>query len=136
MGNTIDSSNTVWVSLHCWPDPLAAIKKYALEHLSFDRLLQDHDLRKPAIDTVDSISGHKNKWHAPSPYRVGDGVNHFSIKVDVENRRMKVLAPGCGHCICHSTEWTYHIKAKLSQHVTHHHTGERFVLDQQKPDFP
>ncbi len=67
--------------------PVAAIKKYALEHLSFDRLLQDQDLRKPAIDTFDSISGHKNKWHAPSPYRIGDGVKHFSINVDVENRR-------------------------------------------------
>jgi hypothetical protein len=59
LGKTIDSSNTVWVSLQCLPDPLAAIKKYALEHLSFDRLLQDQDLRKPAIDTFDSISGHK-----------------------------------------------------------------------------
>ena len=116
-----------------FPELLAAIKKYALEHLSFDRLLQDQDLCKPSIDTFGSISGHKNKWHAPSYHRVGDGVNHFSIKVDVENRRMKVLVPDYGHCICHSTEWSHHMKAKLSQHVTHHHTGERLVLDQQKP---
>ena len=45
-----------------FPELLAAIKKYALEHLSFDRLLQDQDLCKPSIDTFGSISGHKNKW--------------------------------------------------------------------------
>jgi hypothetical protein len=43
---------------------------------------------------------------APSHHRVGDGVNHFSIKINVENRCMKVLAPDCGHCICHASSST------------------------------
>ena len=33
------ASNAVWETPQCLPGPLAAIKKYALEHLSFDRLL-------------------------------------------------------------------------------------------------
>src|SRR5258708_29327359 len=92
------------LSPYCFPEASAAVDKYAMQHLSFDRLLQDRHLSKPAIDAFGTISGHEYKRHAPRHHRIGDGVNHFSIKIDVENGRLKVLAPDCRHRIRHATE--------------------------------
>src|SRR3977135_3263618 len=58
---------------YCFAETPAAAE-YVLEHLSFDRLLQDGNLSKPAVDAFGTISGHKNKWHAARQHRVGDRV--------------------------------------------------------------
>src|SRR5205814_7555254 len=42
-------------------ESVAAVEKHALEHLSFDRLLQNRDPGKSAIDPFGPIPGHKNK---------------------------------------------------------------------------
>src|SRR5580693_5497935 len=95
------------------PEALAAVNKYVLEHLSFDRLLQDRDLSKPAIDALGTVSGHKDKRHAQRQHRIGHRIDHFAVEIDVENGRLKVSTPDRGHRIRHAAERTDHIKTEI-----------------------
>src|SRR5207302_288463 len=61
---------------------VAGRRKYALQGVSFDRLLQDRHMGKSAVDAFGSVSGQKDQRHSPSCDQIGHGVHESAAQID------------------------------------------------------
>jgi hypothetical protein len=109
--------------------------KDSLQHVSFDRFLQNRNLAETRIYAVGVIASDEDERHAAHTQDFRHRINKTIAKIDIEHCGVEMSFSGRRQSLRRCVQRADHLIAEFVQCLLDHHGDERFVLNQQHTRF-
>src|SRR5579863_2517788 len=102
-----------------------------LQHLPFDRLLQDRYVAEPVVDSIGLVAGEENERNAARREYFGHRIGHAVAEVDVEDGTVEIALPRGRKRFGSGADRADDGAAALAEKLLDHHGDQSLVLDQE-----